>query len=143
MAARLLLLPSILVALFAVAPSPVRSELPEAPAPRAKKTTAELLIGTWKLVESSYVKLSPGFDKRYEYNSDGKFTVQTLDPNRGFKQTGGTFLVDGCNLRFSYNADADGPMRTWNAIIEEITEKDLTVAAGTGLARQWGKYKRG
>jgi hypothetical protein len=48
MTIRVLLLPAMLVALFAVSRSTVqselRNELPKAPAPRVKKTTSEILL---------------------------------------------------------------------------------------------------
>lgn len=69
---------------------------PEEP-PRAEekaKTTAELLVGTWKLYSLNGVVAPSSESTLIEYKSDGSYTITSDTPkNRGTKN--GTYMIEG------------------------------------------------
>src|SRR5262245_23147359 len=114
MTAKLFALQAILVAPFAVTPSPVRSELPEAPPPRMKKTTAELLVGTWKRVaQQNLPALPPDWDLTIEYTKDGRVVMMAKVPMGEVPplQTG-TFRLDGKTLERAMDPPSEPRLRT-------------------------------
>jgi len=139
---RAFLLPAMFVALFAASYSPVRSELPQAPAPRVKRTTQELLVGTWKMVKSSQMKVGPSIDRRIEFTADGKFFLRWHDPGLEFQKKDASYQVTGQVIRLTYEGDADGPRAVFDTTIEAITEDELRIAGGPLNDRQWHVYRR-
>jgi hypothetical protein len=138
--ARLLALPSILVALFAVAPSPVRSELPEAPPPRVKKTTAELLVGKWKATKLWDMQVPPELEIIREFTPDGKYHTRRIDPKK-VHISNGTYVLIGETLRLINDVEIpQGKSR--DVIIESLTGQELVVLYISGNYRERNTYKR-
>lgn len=143
MTARLLVLPAIMVALFAVAPSPVRSELPEAPAPREKKTHAELLVGKWRLAKVDKELIGPQTILTAEFTRDGKFIFEATDPTVRPQRSTGTYTLNGNTIRLTTQTDTNGPAgKSWDVLIEVLTETERITIAGPPNARQRSVFKR-
>jgi uncharacterized protein (TIGR03066 family) len=142
MIARLIALPAILVALFAVAPSPVRSELPEAPAPRAKKTTAETLVGKWKVVELGDKQVAPELQIILEFTGNGEYRVHSQDPKNGVQVSNGSYKLinDTIRLITDVNADPNGTSR--DVVIEAISDDQLTTVLVSSRDQERTKFSR-
>jgi len=132
---RVLMLPATIVALFAVSWSPVRNELSPASAQHVKWTTAELLVGTWKTVNSSHAKVGPNTDDQIEFTADGKFFMRSEDPKLGVQTKSGTYALRGRTIRLTSTADADGPRETWDLTIDVISDNELVTSVGEGPDR--------
>jgi uncharacterized protein (TIGR03066 family) len=119
-------------------------DLPQAPEPRpkAEKTKAELLIGTWKLVETLNKQLLPKVDARIEFTKDGKFTTSVNEPKQGLPARSGTYTLNGNTIRLTKVADEDGPDESWDVTIESLTEVELKAIAGPSHDRQRSVFRR-
>jgi uncharacterized protein (TIGR03066 family) len=147
MTARILALPAILVALFAISWSPARDDLPQAPAPRPKadgkpKPWSELLVGTWKMVKSRNMQLAPGVDAQIEFTKDGKFVIRVCDPKNGDSLKTGTYTLNGNTIRLTRRADEEGPEKSWEITIESLSADELKTAAGPAKERELSVFKR-
>jgi uncharacterized protein (TIGR03066 family) len=160
MTARLLVLPVVVVAMFGFVGcsepdmAPVADEkqatpaekpnadLPQAPEPRAKKTTAELLVGTWKMIKLQDVDVNPQLDIQIEFNRDGKFIVQIIEPKNGIQMSKGSYTLKGKTLRRTSVSGADQPERSWDVTIEVITNDELIIVAGSMQDLERNTYKR-
>jgi hypothetical protein len=143
MTARLLILPEFIVALSAFAPSPARSELPEAPAPRVKKTTAELLVGKWSLVKVDKEVIGPQVNITAEFTMDGKFIFEATDPTVARERRTGTYTLNGNIIRLTTQTDTNGPAgKSWDVLIENLSESERITIAGPPNARQRSVFKR-
>ena len=140
MTVRLLLLPILLIALFAMTSSPARSELPQAPAPRAKKTTAELLTGTWK--EIKFMNKKPLGENLLGFTADGRYLARLTSPRLGLRITTGSYTLNGKAIRLTSDANQAGPSRSWDVVIEAISPEELTLVAGPPDDRQRSVLKR-
>jgi uncharacterized protein (TIGR03066 family) len=140
MTARLFALPAMMIGLFAVVPSPVRSELPEAPAPRAKKATAEMLVGKWKATKLWDMQVPPELEIIKEFTPDGKYRINRRDPKtvHGSK---GTYVLLGETLRLVNDVEIpQGKSR--DVIIESLTDQELIVLYISGNYRERNTYKK-
>jgi uncharacterized protein (TIGR03066 family) len=139
MTTRLLALPAILVALFAVSGCNGTSETPQAPEPRSKgeKTKAELLVGTWKLVKRTPPN-SKGSQMTFEYTKNGEVTLWKDNPLDGREIQMGTYRLEGDTL--SLMMDADPKER--NVTIDSITEDRLVTSGFSGSTPISHEYER-
>src|SRR4051812_14364413 len=64
-------------------------QLPQAPAPRLKKTQTELLVGRWKTIKTDNEKLPDAVKPVFEFTQEGKFTFRSPDPVRGAQERTG------------------------------------------------------
>jgi uncharacterized protein (TIGR03066 family) len=138
---RCFLLPAILVALFAVSWSPA-DDLPQAPLPRVKKTTAELLIGTWKQVSSnSGQPLPKTYETTLEMTKDGKVCFRVVKSDRPIPPPRvGEYRLDGNIIRFATERTTETPPQNWSVTIKELDENKLLISAsekdkGTAFVR--------
>lgn len=134
MTTRALLLPALFVALFAASYSPVRSELPQAPAPGVKKSTAELLVGTWKQVK--FMNKPPLGENLMGFTADGKYFARLTSPRLAVRITTGSYSLIGKSIRLTSDANDEGPSKSWDVVIEAISAEELTVVAGPLNGRQ-------
>lgn len=111
----------------APAEKPRAGQLPQAPMPRAKKTTAELLVGTWRMMKSDGETLQPLVVLlTAEFTPDGRFTfwhVGLLDKRVETKR--GSYTLKGQTITLTSEASADDPEKTWEVKIERLTETEL------------------
>jgi hypothetical protein len=147
MTARHIALPAILVALFAVAPSPVRSELPEAPAPRVKpdgvlQSWSELLVGTWKMSKMNGRVLPPAWNYTIEFTKDGKFIMKGEHPRDPQWTKNGDFVLLRDKIRFTVPAKANAPKETWHVTITALSQEELTLTAGLPANHERNVLKR-
>jgi hypothetical protein len=147
MIARHIAQPVILVALFAVAPSPVRSELPEAPAPRARhdgelKPWSELLVGTWKMSKMNGRDLPPAWNYTIAITKDGKFTMKGEHPREPQWTKNGTFDLRRAKIKFTVAAKANAPEVTWDVTTTALSQAELTLTAGQPTDHELNVLKR-
>lgn len=127
---RCLRLPAILVALFAVSWSPA-GDLPQAPAPHEKKTTAELLLGKWQMVRDGGKPLLPLSAVHMEFTPDGRFKTVAEDAVRKFVDVGtGTYKLKDHTITLTTEASELHPARNWEVKIERLTETELVASTG-------------
>ena len=138
-----LLLPVVLATLFAVvgcstpapeeAPKPddspkAEANLPVAPAPRVKKSMAELLVGNWKVVQSD-LRASGEFWR--EYTRDGKVIGRSRTRETGFTERECEYRLEGNQLDYIPSNTNNSPLRheTWEstAMIDSVTEEKLVI----------------
>jgi hypothetical protein len=146
---RLLALPLVPAVLFAglacsgPETTPAADETPQAPPPRTKKTTtAELLVGTWKMEKSSHLKLGPGTDWRIEFTADGRYFASALEPDHGLQKKSGTYTLNGRVIRLTDGADTESPGETRDSTIEALSEDELILLAGPAHDRQRSEHRR-
>jgi hypothetical protein len=134
MTARLLVLPAVYAALFAVSGPHAHGDLPVAPAPRAKpeKRWAELIVGTWR--EATFNGMPVPFDRaaRIEFTPDGRFVVRVNDPQSGnVGMKSGTYTLRGDALCLTSRAKADaGASWAWKVV--SLTGETLVTAEQAG-----------
>jgi hypothetical protein len=131
-----------MIALFAIAPSPVRSELPEAPPPRAKKTTAELLVGTWKMSKSSHLKLGPDIERRIRFAANRRFFFRWDEPGFDVREKTGTYSFDGRMLRITDETGADRQGKPREVIIEFLNKDEFRITSVPPEVGRWDIYRR-
>ena len=128
MNARCFLLPVILVALFAVSWSPA-DELPKAPPPHAKKTTAELLVGTWKVVKMDGKETPKDWIDEDTFFADGKWRTRFIEPVQPEVMRFGTYKLDGNTIRLDIQANGEFAARKTVITILSLTEDRLVFVA--------------
>jgi uncharacterized protein (TIGR03066 family) len=131
-----------MIALFAIAPAPVRSELPEAPAPRAKKSTAELLVGKWKVVMLQNMQVAPELEIILEFTPDGKYRVRSEDPKIGVQASNGTYKLIGNTIRLTTDVIVDRRGTTRDATIEALSDRELTTVLSSSRERERTTFRR-
>lgn len=95
-----------------------------APMPRIKKTTAELLVGTWRAVELNGRQVPKGWVYRFTFEQDGQIhTFADDEPNRP-RHRSGTYSVDDTKMRFEITNE-DGHRASGTGTITEITNSKL------------------
>lgn len=121
---------------------PKAAGLPEAPMPRAKKTTAELLVGKWWLVKQGDRVMSPLASITGEYQSDGTFLAQTVGIHERPQKKAGTYQLIRQTIRITSDKSAEEPSKTWDVDIESLTEDELVTLAGPTEQRQRSVWQR-
>ena len=141
MTTRVLILPAILIALFAVLGCSSPNDPPQATELRLReKTKAELLVGKWKLVKRPR-GLPEGFQMTAEYTKDGKVTITTNNPlEDGPEVQIGTYQLDGDKLLRAMGDPANSLHR--NVTIESVAEDKLVTSYMSGAERQISEYER-
>ena len=119
-----------------------QGELPQAPAPHAKKTPAELLVGDWGGVTFLGKPLGPGASVVNQFTKDGKFIFTIINPKTGKELNTGVYRVMGNTIRLTSAPVPDYPSQTWEVTIESISETELTLAAGPPTELHRSTYKR-
>jgi hypothetical protein len=104
------------------------SGLPQAPEPREKKTTAELLVGAWKEVEWKGKPVPKEWAFYHEYTADGKFHYFIDDRKNPPTVTTGTYQVIGDVVRQHTLSDPQGKERKWDITICSISETNLEIS---------------
>jgi uncharacterized protein (TIGR03066 family) len=104
------------------------SELPQAPEPRAKKSAAELLVGTWKVVEWKGKPAPNKWSFYREFTADGKFRILMDDRKNPPTDTSGTYQVVGESVHLHTPSDPQGKERKWEVSICLITEDTLEIS---------------
>jgi len=132
MHARLLLLFAALAGVSIATWYLVRDKPPQAPP--SVKTTAELLIGTWKIVEQEDRPLPPNVTAITEFTEDSKSILRLAggDPSL----TTGSYELKGDMIRFDYEDGTGGPLFTWKARIESITDDRLVLVGIDGKPKK-------
>ena len=128
---RCFLLPAIIVALFAVSWSPA-GDLPQAPPPHAKKTTAELLVGKWKVISVDGSAIAEGHEYTSEFTADGKYIYRvekSRDPVLPPPRTG-TYRLDANMISLETGPTSETRAISWKVMIKSITEDKLILTAG-------------
>lgn len=95
-----------------------------APVPKErKKTTADKLVGKWKLVRLSS-GATPGGDVTLEFKKDGKVTVSIVGSVRE-----DTYKVKGDTIHFH---SEHGPVKERSVTIKSLTHEELVTAGSNG-----------
>jgi uncharacterized protein (TIGR03066 family) len=123
------------------APPDEKAAIPGAPPPRAKKTKAELLVGTWKMVQLNGKDVPTGWDVVREFQADGQYAVRAKYPNRPLKTDSGTYTVKEDTITFTRAAVGEAAARVWDVKIESLSNDEL-LASGTGKERDQHLYRR-
>lgn len=129
MTARILALPAILISMFAVAGCFGPSEPEQAPPPRAKRTTAELLVGTWEMIESD-PSVSADGSSTIECTADGRWSSRTIAEAGDEPQlASGTYVLEGDIIRMTLLSanklrGNDRLGKSWERLIESISETE-------------------
>ena len=115
--------------------------LPEAPAPRAKKTTAELLVGTWKQVSRNGKPLPETYEPTIELTKDGKVTFRVLKSDRPIPPARvGEYRLEGNDIKFRTEATTESQAQDWIVMIKAIDEKKLLIIAYDNETGQGSEY---
>jgi len=107
-----------------------------------KKTTAELLIGTWKRVaQQNLPQISPEWDITVEYAVDGKVFIRAKDPDSGLPplQTG-TYRLEGNVIKKIMDPPAKPRDRV--VTIESVSEDKLIELGPDKPLRARMEYQR-
>jgi uncharacterized protein (TIGR03066 family) len=122
--------------------------LPVAPPPREAKpakpkTAAELLVGTWRLVEFDRFKFPADGPIAVftTYTADGKVLVRVIDEKKR-PPVPGTYRLDGDWLFQSLEATTDQEATAASLIIVELTDRELVVDSQNGPFVERGRYTR-
>lgn len=151
MTTRALVLPAVLAALIGpagCAPPEEASKSDDKPKAEAKKpkTPAEVLVGTWVMVESEPAATYPECT-RMQFTTDGHWSGRTAEPMARPQSSTGTYTVAGNTLLFHLDfTDAPNPddRRHWEVQIETLTENKLVTVGPPNSAgrRDREVYKR-
>ena len=117
---------------------------PHPPVEQPKKTTGELLVGSWDMIkEGDEVLLPEVVQIVCDYGEDGRFEFRIKDPFRGVEEVcRGTYRLEGNTLWHMAEASKGHEAKTWNIHIETITEDTLVTIAGPGPREPAGKPQR-
>lgn len=109
----------------------------EGPKSEKQKTTAELLIGSWKEVQPEQKPDEPAlFEIVHRLRADGTYELDVWDTLRGPKVVSGRYQVQGNALQFLSDITGN-PSPTCNEIcerthtIESLTEEQLVLVTVT------------
>jgi uncharacterized protein (TIGR03066 family) len=131
----------ILPLVFIALPFAIAGDLPQAPPPHVKKTTAELLVGKWDTVTFLGKPVKRGNKVVLEFTAQGKFAFTTITPRLPLQVGTGVYRVVGNTIHFTSDA-TDEPSRSWEITIESISESELALAAGPPADVQRSTCKR-
>ncbi|MDY3552689.1 lipocalin family protein [Gemmata sp. JC717] len=92
--------------------------LPVAPPPRTKKTTTELLIGTWEAIELDGRKVPTGCVYQFTFEQDGQFHTFADDRPGRTRSRSGTYSIEGAKLRLQVTTEEGHRVNGVGAIIE-------------------------
>jgi len=93
--------------------------LQAAPVPKPRLTTAEQLVGTWKLTKSDSENAG-GYTFTVEFSKDGKMKAQYMF-NDSTQTVEGTFKAEGNKIEYTLGERGE------TLTIEKITEDELVV----------------
>ena len=103
---------------------------PATPAMQPKKTTGELLVGSWDMIKIRDKELPEMAQVVCDYGEDGRFEFRIKDPFRGVEEVcRGTYRLEGNTLWHMAEASKGHEAKTWNIHIETITEDTLVTIA--------------
>jgi uncharacterized protein (TIGR03066 family) len=88
-----------------------------------RKTTAELLIGTWEIVEQD-PPMPPHVKATVEFTKDGRQILRIRD-SREHPPTSAVYRLTGTTLRIDFPEDRDNQFRSWVTSIEMLTDNDM------------------
>lgn len=145
MTARFLILSTTLMALTAVIASAV-IDPPAAPPPRPagekakEKTTADLLVGSWTLVQHN-----PPFNRPVTatavFTKEGRFIFRIRTPEVGTNK--GKYEVIGKTIRLSSDPSEELPAGKIRTIeIDSISDQELKTVGGPATNRERSVWKR-
>ncbi|MBX9625779.1 MAG: hypothetical protein K2X82_18410, partial [Gemmataceae bacterium] len=87
-----------------------------------KKTTAELLVGTWRMEREGDTKYAQnGPHPIMEFTKDGKFITHVANSRRPRKPREGKYKLEGGNLHLAMPAAPDTEAREWKIGVDLIT----------------------
>ena len=131
------LIPAILIGLFAVSgcccpdASPNADNPQLAPERRTKKTSAELLVGTWKKISMDGKPLPKSYETTLEFTKDGKVTIRVeksrndvLPPPRP-----GKYRLEGNTIWLDTEATTESLAQSWSVTIKSVTDDKLLLTA--------------
>jgi len=127
-------------------PAPGADDAPKKEQP-AKKTTAELLIGTWRLEEKfldgRVMEKYPtkSLNHTLEFAADGKLTDREYTRVGTTSLRTGKYRLDGQVVHLVLEAMADKKAREWSMTIGSITDDRMTTESDGGRVK-W-VYSRG
>lgn len=110
---------------------------PEPPTPAGPKTTAELLVGTWKQIRHNHPGLPVTYTTTIEYTRSNRFRVWTYNPPAKPLVTGGTYRVEGDTIRKTYGNGEEAILH-----IERLTEDTLVIGGEVGTDWIVHEYQR-
>jgi hypothetical protein len=99
----------------------------ERPDPAEVKTTAELLVGSWKMTKCDYPPIAPQVEIILVFSDDGRFETHGADPWNGLRVRMGTYRLEGNTIHFSVGPTDRLDAMTWDKVIEVITEDKLVL----------------
>ena len=141
MTIRTLMLTALFAGLLAAVGCVPKEDAPELVGPPAPKTTAELLVGKWKLVDH-HGHLPEGFQATVEYTIDGKVIMWTTNPvERVMPQPEvqrGTYRLEG-NMLFLAMGDSEGDRKL---TIDVLTEDRFVNSGWIGREHQVDEFER-
>jgi hypothetical protein len=106
----------------------VRERPQQVPAP-PPKTTQELLVGTWRIVEQQ-PPLSPEYTAKLELAPDGKVVLHMIHTQLGPNvPTTGVYRLKGNVLEIDFAESPYGPPRGREFRMESLTNETLIVVA--------------
>lgn len=112
------LLAGLLAGSYAVAPVPKEKNKP--------KTTAEKMIGNWKLIRlPSGNPPARGVEVTSEYKKDGKVIMRQVNRKGVLEVEEATYKVVGEIVYFTSDKRARPERRQWSVTVKEITDKKL------------------
>ena len=113
-----------------------RNRFENPPGPVQAKTTAELLIGTWEIIEQD-PPIMHGFKATVEFTTDGKRIVRTRHAQHGvLPPHTGTYQLSGDTIRLEIPEDAENTYQKWDAKLEMLTEDRLVLIHSEGRTRR-------
>lgn len=114
--------------------TPKAAALPQAPAPHAKKTIAELLVGEWKAINRNGQEIPKEWIIAMEFTATGKLHIFVDDKKNPPGVTIGTYKLDGKTIHLERPDAADEPAKKWDVVIETISDDSL-ILEGPGKER--------
>jgi len=102
------------------------------------KTTAELLIGMWKMTNCD-LALALDVDIMYIFAENGEFEWHTVDDRNGHRFRVGTYRLEGNTIHFSAKPSGRYDANSWDDSIETLTEDHLVLV---GLPRPLDQHPR-
>jgi hypothetical protein len=118
----------------------VHERKPQIPEPPKPKTTEELLIGTWRLVNHNGTVLPEDYIITVEFTSDGKLIIRKSYPNLRVpsEETTGTYALSGMTLTLS---TPDSGV-TEDIRIEAISEEEMQTIGVVGDQHERNIYRK-
>jgi hypothetical protein len=107
------------------------AKLPQAPPPHAKKTTAELLVGKWKVVSVEGKPLPKTYETTLELTPEGGATFRVVKSRSAVVPPPrvGDYRVDGNVVRFAVEPTSETPRQSWSVTIKVLDENRMVISA--------------